>query len=370
MAHFRVGSPLPKAEYTRFGKNTGCNGLRHDRDALDGNTRRVSVAGERRFESCPAHIRKEKEMKTSQVLYRVDLCDSTGKKIKTLYEDVSGAQLKKINKELKTDINNECIYKIYKKHNTKKGIKETLYRTVDLTIKSLLTDVIKNIDFYYCGVDVEYNTEYNCLANGCSEEGICRCCRIYETEVKKIDLGSVINTLSDSIKKALKDFRFNMDEEILYYCLDRYLRRCGLENDSSYYIKVSPGYYGDEIDGVYLESYGEMIEEISRLVKLDNLGAVKRVLEIEYGFLTDFVAKTKKLHVIIVPTSDLKAPNEDYCRKLDRDAIEKYRSADYMKVPVGVFRDGLDYYRIIDGYHRFHAMTANKLKECKILVLE
>jgi hypothetical protein len=311
-------------------------------------------------------------MKTSQVLYKVDLHDKTGKKIKTLHKDISGSKLRGLYTNFKARVNEERIYKIYKKKNTKKGIEETLHRTINLTMEDALKKALKNIDFYWAGIDVDYERDFRCNDYGCDEEGICRCSSIYETEITSINVSQVVERISYKIIEALKYFELDMDDEILEYCLDRYLRRCGIENKDNYYIDVRGGYYGDEINGVYLEGLdsGASIREIAKLIRLDSLEAVKMVLNIEYGFLTDFVEEAKKLYIVMAPTADLKAPNQDYCKKLNGDLIEEYKGKDYMKMPVGMFREHTDCYKLIDGYHRFHAMMANSPKECKILVLE
>lgn len=63
--------------------------------------------------------------------------------------------------------------------------------------------------------------------------------------------------------------------------------------------------------------------------------------------------------------NNVRVPQTEYFTKVDKDVIEEYKGID-LSIAVCI-RDG-DYYRLIDGYHRF---VANKDRDdVEIIILE
>jgi hypothetical protein len=144
--------------------------------------------------------------------------------------------------------------------------------------------------------------------------------------------------------------------------------------DKDYYeVESCPGYYGEEIGGVYFEKEEELVNTYNELLTLgSDMEKIKYVLELEYGYLLDRVKFKTSAKVEEVDTEKIKLPQQEYFVKLSKEVIEDYRNRE---LPVAVciknkdrFYDVFDTYTLIDGYHRF---VANKEKATmKIIVLE
>ena len=99
-------------------------------------------------------------------------------------------------------------------------------------------------------------TESNCWDYGC--EGICRCGEIYGVEIIFLDPEAVIDkvvesltrgaagTLSDCARRLVSFFLHDVDED-------------------HFEVEISKGYYGEEIDGVYLSILSDLIPILEQL---------------------------------------------------------------------------------------------------------
>ena len=54
---------------------------------------------------------------------------------------------------------------------------------------------IKDEDFLYNGIEIDYRREYNCENSGCNDENICRCSYITDKSVESIDMTSIVNQI-------------------------------------------------------------------------------------------------------------------------------------------------------------------------------
>lgn len=136
-------------------------------------------------------------------------------------------------------------------------------------------------------------------------------------------------------------------------------------NEDSFNIQVCRGYYGEEFDGVYLEEFGGLINNVCLIIDKTNLEAIQFVLMAEYGHLLDCVKSSKIAKVVSANFEDLVVTNKEYYKKLNKDIIEKYKDKEMI---LGIYQKDGDKFKLIDGYHRY---CANQdIKNCQIIALE
>ena len=89
-----------------------------------------------------------------------------------------------------------------------------------------------NQNFYYHGVDVDYERT-QCGGSSCRQcDGYNRCFRIISTRVESVDLVSIMNSYKYQTKLS----------EIETYCLDRILRIEKLYDKNSFEVNTCGGY--------------------------------------------------------------------------------------------------------------------------------
>lgn len=214
--------------------------------------------------------------------------------------------------------------------------------------------------------DVEYDYERSACTCDAYERGYyCRCTTIERAWVESIDIEKVIDKLYTKYCKE--------HSEINEYCFERICVAMKVYDKNNYEVESCPGYYGEEIGGVYFEKEEELVNTYNELLKLgSDIEKIKYVLELEYGYLLDRVKFKTSAKIEEVATEKIKLPQQEYFVKLSKEVIEDYRNRE---LPVAVcikekdrFHDVFDRYILIDGYHRF---VANKDRNVnKIIVLE
>ena len=148
----------------------------------------------------------------------------------------------------------------------------------------------------YYAPQYDYNTEYSCEESGCHEEGICRCGRIVDAHVERVDLTYLTTEIYDQLipsdKKSKK--RDTKLSELLYggeivdkYCIYRILSINKVWNTNLWEVNKSGGYYGDEIDSVTLDivTLSKVSTQCSKIFEFTTLrDKLLYVIELEYGF--------------------------------------------------------------------------------------
>ena len=131
--------------------------------------------------------------------------------------------------------------------------------------------------------------------------------------------------------------------------------------------------YGDEVD--VKQAIKNKLNEISNLSDVEK---IKKVLEYEYGYLLDAIKDAKSVEIKEVPFDSIKIGNDSYHSKIkDFEMYKDYEgpiaictTESYVKHWSVKFSKETDYYRIIDGYHRYSAAKLNKKDTVKIIVLQ
>jgi hypothetical protein len=226
------------------------------------------------------------------------------------------------------------------------------------TKKKKTSNVLKNITFHYSGVEVDYARHSDCENHGCGDEGICRCSTLHDVEVTSIEP-------KDVLELVCYQFDMDRDSDILIYGIDRILKVLKAYEKDSYTVTICGGYYGEEIDGIYLEN-SDMIEAtIKEFLSLSTLKKqVEYLLLLEYGHLLD---KLKKCSWSIseVPTKSIVLGNTAHYKRLETTLVDRYNTYDLIR---GVVKKNGNKYHLYDGYHRVAAMSNVGAKKIKVLV--
>lgn len=200
------------------------------------------------------------------------------------------------------------------------------------------SDKTKTDWYYVSGMTIDYSRDYDCENNNCDND-ICRCSSISNATIKEFN----INTMIDSILEKTKNI-------YLRYCIDRIIRQSKINKDS-FNIPVVGGYYGDEINGVYLyDNINNSIhKKIAGLKDLSDIDKVKYILNLEYGYLLKDVENAKEIKIVDINIDESFLSQEEYFKKVD---ISGDWYGEKFNLPRGIFLMNGDKFRLIDGYHR------------------
>lgn len=72
-------------------------------------------------------------------------------------------------------------------------------------------------DYYYQGLEVKYDDEYDCSEYGCGEEGICRCGRIIDAVVEEIHSSHFANAF---LPTGTSEVEACLVERLIKHCLN------------------------------------------------------------------------------------------------------------------------------------------------------
>lgn len=205
-------------------------------------------------------------------------------------------------------------------------------------------------------VEIDYSTYRDCSGSGC--DSICRCGVIEDKSITYVDFMGLIDHFYLKTVPNKRGTRisiiFNQNfEEVDRYCIGRILSKFNVwSNDlESYDILVRNGYYGQEIDGVELLSYDQILDHCLSVSKLKSVNdKIRYVLDLEYGSV-DF--KSKDFILIDLNRFDIddKSLNMSYVKSVEDKEISNYKD-DIYNLPKGIVRKIGKKYSIIDGYHR------------------
>jgi len=200
-----------------------------------------------------------------------------------------------------------------------------------------------NLQYSY---DIDYDYD-NDISNCDCYPDYCRCGIIIN---KRITSGIIPYQLVSNI--------YNEDE-ITQYCIDRVLTLLEIYDKECLEIRTEPGYYGEEIEGVYLEHphiYETKIQELLNL-KTDR-EKIEYVLRLEYGFILDSVENCN-WNIITVNKDKIIFPQNAYQQKINTKALEIYKNYPFARgivIPVDSTR-----FKVVDGYHRISS-ASNKFE--------
>jgi len=220
---------------------------------------------------------------------------------------------------------------------------------------------LQDINFYYSGVDITYdNQTSNDHGERCKDD-YCRCSTIENQRVTNVDMLQVVEKIVEppAARRGLDIEKYAIDK----YCIDRILTSYKVFDPNNWNIKVCPGYYGEEINCVSIntEVATKVDQEITRITSLPSINdKVREILILEYGYLLD-ILKTCQFRVDSVDKANIIFPRKEYYTKLDKASVDRY--IDYT-LPRGIviFSAANNSWRVIDGYHRISAAKPGKVE--------
>jgi hypothetical protein len=232
---------------------------------------------------------------------------------------------------------------------------------------------LANLDLHYRCVDIDYHTEYDCSNNGCEDEGICRCGTINDSEVTQVEVTQMVNliydemfdnsTISGKRESKLNQLLYGIGEDINRYTIDRVLRKYKVWVPDYYNIEVCGGYYGQEIEGVFMSSNiaNKIEEELEIAFSIDDLaGRVEYLLGLEYGSLLPDLEHCQ-YEIIEIDKGEINFGSISHHSKVKKKDLYFYSDKNYKGIRgVVTFVNGK--YRLIDGYHRVHTTAGHKVK--------
>lgn len=228
----------------------------------------------------------------------------------------------------------------------------------------------KTITKIFEKTNLQYEVDYDydrspCTCDADEQGDYCRCTTIERAWVETINVKQVINKLYNRHCKE--------HSEINEYCFDRICSALKIYDKDYYEVESCPGYYGEEIGGVYFENEEKIVNAYNKLLEFEtDIEKIKYILELEYGYLLDRVQIKTVARIELVSTDTIRLPQQEYFMKLDKEVIKDYKNRN---LPVAVcikekdrYIEAFDRYILIDGYHRFVANKDRQMNE--IIVLE
>lgn len=217
--------------------------------------------------------------------------------------------------------------------------------------------MISETNFEYL-VNITYNRSYSCEESGCEEEGICRCSRMDDIKVTNIIYNDILdkiyslyfnNSIETNRNNKLNNILHNINEKIERYTIDRILRKYQIWENKAWEFKVSPSYYGEELDYIHLSNASDIDNDIRTALSISDINErIEYLLYLEYGSLmpkligANYTLKTIK-------KSDIIIGNKEYNTQLNKTTY--YTDEEYDLIRCLVLEQD-DKYKLIDGYHR------------------
>lgn len=231
-------------------------------------------------------------------------------------------------------------------------------------------------NFEFSGVTLDTRWSYSCNESGCDSEGICRCGEISHKSVTNVVMQRVVDqivemTFGTMDQQKRRESRINEllglpDTELLKYAVDRICRSYKLWSPEKWDIHVSPGYYGEEVEGVYIEedTAKEIIDEIVRVCQMQNVeDIIEALMLLEYGSVHQDLQNCI-YEEAMVDLEKIKFGAKQHLKNVRKKNTDHY-SDDRYKGIRGVVVPIEGGYKAIDGYHR---MNSTKLKIVKVLI--
>ncbi len=222
---------------------------------------------------------------------------------------------------------------------------------------------MSNLNYY---TKLDYKTSYDCDQYGCND--ICRCGSIKNEKVVDVDLNKLINFIIDEVRPSKRSEKISNILDLSdpdKYCVSRVLSILKFWDYGSYEIEIDSGYYGENITGVYHNSYDGVIDHCSKILSMNSINEkIRYVLNLEYGFV-NFNSKDFVLTNIDINSIDKRSINKNHRKSVIKKRISYYINDYYL--PKGIVRRIGDGYSIIDGYHRIFSSKQKKINVYQLI---
>jgi hypothetical protein len=191
-----------------------------------------------------------------------------------------------------------------------------------------------------------------CMQSDSPCQYTCQCTvinRAWVTDTHEIDPSLLELRRKD---EGSKNLSMIMLSEIDHYCLQRLMVMHGCYSADGYDIKIGGGYYGEEISEINLKAHDELEKDICALLALPtDIAKVMHVLNLEYGYIADWVKEANDVEILVMPLRSAIAASTPMIKREN-----SYRYPLYSKRPVGVFANGM----LLDGQYRLATLLSEK----------
>ena len=199
-------------------------------------------------------------------------------------------------------------------------------------------------------VDYDYGDSHCPMECDC--DSICRQSVLRGAKVTDVDVEALANSM------VLKEDRGS----ILHYAIERMLVANRLYDPDKWFIHISCGYYGEEITGITIDAQDSK-PYVDLVNSRNELSMIRKILVEEYGYILPALEDLKKVEILEVSIDDVQPPANSYPKKIS-DTVYVDRELPHCVC----IKDG-DYYRIIDGNHRYASALSRKKKKIKIVLM-
>jgi hypothetical protein len=226
-------------------------------------------------------------------------------------------------------------------------------------------------------VDYEYDRNYpgweGCT---CPEYDYCRCTVIENIRASTPYTPTFL--IARAFASEIAEQRGVALSMIQQYALERFLRiklgRDGLD------FNTCGGYYGDEMDSIYVNNRDRLWAEYQPLLNCtDDAELIRMVLLLDYGHIPESIQGFTRAFVDIADLQSIEAGNREYLGAMDdRDTVETYAKQWFKPwnitsldtdIPLCVCRKSGDALVLVDGYHRYSALSTRGSKNVAFFVI-
>jgi len=208
---------------------------------------------------------------------------------------------------------------------------------------------LTSIDFHYTSC-LEYDYDTTACTGEC--DNYCRCSKIINAEVTEVNCTEIAQEIIEEIEKHNK-IKLN---EIDKYAVERLCISHHLWDGDNFYVSTDPGYYGEEIGGIFLEGTTKLEEDLKTVLDLPTLKQkVEFLLNIEYGYILDELEDCSYFFKTIGKSS-ISIGNDSYRKKVDHTLYEDYEGV------FGIVLEKNHTFRLIDGFHRVLSTKEDNLR--------
>lgn len=214
---------------------------------------------------------------------------------------------------------------------------------------NITIDITK--DYRYIA-DVDSETSNNCEVECVND--YCRC-------------GIITNARVTGFYGGSKELLTSKDDigPIEEYVLDRIVRHTSAWD--MFTVSVERGYYGQETGSVLIDTSSKAYQEFNRKIELFNrlentTQRVQMALNFEYGYLLPEITSIEEWDVLDLVIDTVHVDKKIMSRTSD-EVVNKYKY-EIPDIKGVVVKDG-EFYRLVDGFHRYAAWTKDKQKQRK-----
>jgi len=223
-------------------------------------------------------------------------------------------------------------------------------------------------DWQHC-INVKTDSSTDCEERGCSSDDYCRCSIIEGIEVE--DSASNVKSFLNCAYVGAKS---ELDNVLDFWFARKNFHRI------EWGFAASGGYYGEELDRVFVENDGDFFKRAEIFYNLTPKEKIDYLLMDEYGKVLKEISMIEEWELKKVPVANIHKPSNNALNEKVKKNYEffcysesyslrgkgtlteaKFANGLKLLAPLCITNDNKNY-RLIDGRHRLEAMTSKTYK--------